>query len=77
MTTHQNLAAAAGGLSDAIVGPGARIAGNSVALVVGAEGVLGAGARLEHGASLELGSWGGDGEAEDEGNGGDGELHVH
>lgn len=81
-TNHQgsqltrNLAASTSRVSRAIVRPRPRNAKDSVALSTRAEGVLGAGARLEHGAALELGGGGGDGDGEEEGEGGDGELHF-
>lgn len=76
--------------SRAVVGPRARNTENRVALSIGARGVLGARALLKHAALLEVGDdtvgdvggcvvdWGGggDSEAEDDGEGYDGELHF-
>ncbi|KFY38145.1 hypothetical protein V495_06728 [Pseudogymnoascus sp. VKM F-4514 (FW-929)] len=85
------LAGLASGIARAIVGPVAD-AENRVALPLRADGVARAGSGFEHAALHEHGDdvvgdggcvavnqlrgWGGDSEAEDEGEGGDGELHV-
>lgn len=89
--THQSLAASAGGGSGATA-EGAPDAVYSPALATRAELVLSAGASLEKAALLEvsddavgdvgcvavdeLRGWGGNSKAEDEGECGDGELHV-